>query len=148
MIDKRKSGRQCQALIPVIVNGRECSSLADAGASVTLLHSDIADELGLKLNASSLKATGVTNDSLEIRGEATVTIQVCNDVHRHRLFVVSNISQNMIFPMTRMGYGIGSRATNDVGIAVTPAVDRLVLEDAGASIKTVEGIHNYFQGVA
>ena len=96
MIGNRKSDRQCQALIPVIINGRQCASLADAGASVTLLHSDISQELGLKLNASSLRASGVTNDSLNILGEAVVNIRIGKDVLRHRLYIVSNISHEMI----------------------------------------------------
>ena len=87
---------QCQALIPITVNGRACISLADAGASISLLRSDIAKELRLKLNSSSLKATGVTNDSLEVLGATCVNITMGSETFNHTLFVISNISQEVI----------------------------------------------------
>ena len=96
MIGNHQKSTQCQALISVIINGRECISLADAGASVSLLHSDIAKALRLKLTASKLNATSVTSESLKILGETTVKVSVGSQSYNQRLFVTSNITQEVI----------------------------------------------------
>ena len=96
MSNKKNTRCNCQAIIDVNINGRICSSLADAGASVTLIRSDIAELINLKLSASNLKATGVTSDSLNILGEATATVHIGNSSLSQRLFVAQNISQEVI----------------------------------------------------
>ena len=75
----------------VIVNGRECISL-----SITLLHSDIAKALRLKLTTSKLKATSDISESLQILSEATVNLVLGSQSFVQRVYVSSNITQEVI----------------------------------------------------
>jgi hypothetical protein len=71
--------------------------LADAGATISLLNAEIANALNLVIVKQTLKATGVTNDSLDMVGQTIVTVTLApNRKHAHRFFVANNISHEVI----------------------------------------------------
>lgn len=103
---KKQKRANCQAILKTIINGRECVALADAGATVSLIRHDVAKELRLKFTPTTLIATGVTNNALNIEYETLGIIQIASERHQQRLFIVKNISQEVILGtdfLTKLG---------------------------------------------
>ena len=69
-----QTGSNCRkATINIRLNGKICGpALVDAGATISLIRTDIASSLGLSTERSHTTATGVTKDTLDIIGQTHV----------------------------------------------------------------------------
>lgn len=83
-------------MISVQMSGRTYRALADAGASVTLMRADIANELGLTLYASDLTARGVNSAKLDVVGRTAVPVQLASQVFNQCFHVVEDIAHEVI----------------------------------------------------
>ena len=79
------------------LNNSTHTALVDTGATISLIRSEIADQLGLKLNRSNLTATGVTKDALEIIGQINVLATIERQWSgQHQFYVANNIAYPVI----------------------------------------------------
>ena len=103
MEDCQVHGIECQnrnckrALINVTIGNHRCVALADAGATISLINSHLAKDLGLKISKSYIRATGVTNDTLDIVGQTKANIEVAGQwCTNQTLYVTRGLSRSMI----------------------------------------------------
>ena len=72
-------------------------ALADAGATISLISTGLAEQLNLAIRKSYINATGVTNDSLNIIGQAAASINLAGRLIRDQtLYVADGISRHVI----------------------------------------------------
>ena len=90
-------GKKCRhAVVRVLISGKPCLALADAGATITLIRADIATRLKLPIHQHKISATGVTNDTLKIIGMTAAKITLGGEVYTHCLHIADQISHEVI----------------------------------------------------
>ena len=94
-----QTGSNCRkATINIRLNGKICGpALVDAGATISLIRTDIASSLGLSTERSHTTATGVTKDTLDIIGQTHVELGIEHDWHgMHKFYLANEISYPVI----------------------------------------------------
>ena len=101
-----ESDRPCckRSIINVEINGVECVALADAGATISLISTELANQLDLVVRKSYINATGVTNDSLNIIGQTAADIEIAKRrLRAQTLYVANGISRHVILGTDFLG---------------------------------------------
>ena len=92
-------GEDCRkTTIGIKLNGKICTSaLVDAGATISLIRTDVATRLGLVMEKSQTTATGVTKDTLDIIGQTHAELTIENDwCDMHKFYLANDISYPVI----------------------------------------------------